>query len=106
MWQVYRSDPLKLLKSENTGEKPPKGNVIGFILGSVILGAAYFIAVSIKKSSGGDDMVFYCGHNGNSSVLYSSYIGFGCIVPYFAKRIKSIITIKSILYQFLQWFIV
>lgn len=49
LWQVYRSDPLKLLKSENTGEKPPKGNIIGFILGSVILGAAYFIAVSIKS---------------------------------------------------------
>lgn len=49
LWQVYRSDPLKLLKSENTGEKPPKGNIIGFVFGIIILCAAYFIAVSIKS---------------------------------------------------------
>ena len=39
--------PIELLHSENTGEKPPKANWIVGILGAVILGMAYYIAVTI-----------------------------------------------------------
>ena len=46
--QVRFSSAISLLKSENIGEKPPKGNWFVGILGVVILGAAYYIAVSIK----------------------------------------------------------
>lgn len=46
--QVRFSSAVSLLKSENAGEKPPKANWFVGILGFVILGAAYFIAVSIK----------------------------------------------------------
>ncbi len=49
LWQVHCSDPLKLLKSENIGEKPPKSNILGFVVGIAVLGAAYYIAVSIKS---------------------------------------------------------
>lgn len=47
--QVRRSKPLELLKSENEGEKAPKANWIIAVLGAIILGVAYYLAVSIKS---------------------------------------------------------
>lgn len=46
--QVRFSSAVSLLKSENVGEKPPKGNWFLGLLGILILGAAYYIAVSIE----------------------------------------------------------
>ncbi|MCD8055929.1 MAG: FtsX-like permease family protein [Clostridiales bacterium] len=46
--RVRLSDPIDLLKSENVGEKPPKSNWLLGILGIAILGAGYYIAVSIE----------------------------------------------------------
>ncbi len=47
--RVHLSSPLSLLKSENVGEKPPKANYVLAILGALLLGAAYFIAVRIQN---------------------------------------------------------
>ena len=47
--QVGRSNPLDLMRSENVGEKPPKANWLLAVLGVVILGVAYYMAVSIKS---------------------------------------------------------
>ncbi|MBQ0037322.1 MAG: ABC transporter permease [Clostridiales bacterium] len=47
--QVGRSNPLELLRSEHAGEKPPKANWVVAALGVVILGAAYYLAVSIES---------------------------------------------------------
>lgn len=47
--QVRASKPLELLKSENAGEKAPKANWIFAALGAVILGVAYYLAVSIES---------------------------------------------------------
>lgn len=46
--QVRFSSAISLLRSENTGEKPPKGNWFVGILGLLILGSAYYIAVTIQ----------------------------------------------------------
>lgn len=46
--QVRFSSAVTLLRSENVGEKPPKGNWFVGILGAGILGAAYYIAVTIE----------------------------------------------------------
>lgn len=46
--QVKWSSPIELIKSENAGEKPPKGNWFFGLLGVLVLGAAYYIAVSIE----------------------------------------------------------
>lgn len=46
--QIYLSNPLQLLRSNQTGEKPPKANWILAIAGTVILGAAYYLAVRIQ----------------------------------------------------------
>ena len=46
--QVRFSSAISLLRSENTGEKPPKGNWFVGLLGLLILGSAYYIAVTIK----------------------------------------------------------
>lgn len=46
--QVRISKPLELLKKENAGEKAPKANWIIAGLGVIILGIAYYLAVSIE----------------------------------------------------------
>lgn len=46
--QISLSKPVELLKSESTGEKPPKANWLGAILGILILIAAYYQAVTIE----------------------------------------------------------
>ena len=47
--QVRFSSAISLLRSENTGEKPPKGNWLFGIFGLLILGGAYYIAVTIQE---------------------------------------------------------
>ena len=49
LWQVRRQNPLELLRSENAGEKPPKGNLVIGIFGLLLLIAAYVTAVSIQS---------------------------------------------------------
>lgn len=44
-----RLNAISLLKSENTGEKPPRANYLLGIGGALILAAAYYIAVSIQS---------------------------------------------------------
>lgn len=46
--QIRLSEPIEMLRSENTGEKPPKSNVLLAVLGIAILAGAYYIAVTIK----------------------------------------------------------
>ena len=48
--QIKSSQPIELLRSENTGEKPPKGNYLFAIAGIALLVIAYFIAVSVQTS--------------------------------------------------------
>lgn len=47
--QVRFSSAISLVKSEQTGEKPPKGNWVLGILGVLLLGGAYYLAISIKE---------------------------------------------------------
>ena len=47
--QLWHLNAVSLLKSENVGEKPPKANYLLGIGGLVLLGAAYYIAVSIQS---------------------------------------------------------
>lgn len=47
--KIRRTNPLDLLKSENVGEKPPKGNLLIAGIGVLLLAGAYLIAVSIKS---------------------------------------------------------
>lgn len=47
--QVGLTNAVDLLQSENSGEKPPKGNWLLGLAGVVILGIAYYIAVSITN---------------------------------------------------------
>ena len=47
--RVERASAVNLLKSENVGEKPPRANWAAAVLGLVLLGAAYYLAVSIES---------------------------------------------------------
>lgn len=49
LWQMWRMSAVSLLRSENTGEKPPKANYLLGIGGILILTGAYYIAVSIQS---------------------------------------------------------
>lgn len=46
--QIHLSNPIALLHSENTGEKPPKANWILALAGFLLLAAAYYLAVTIE----------------------------------------------------------
>ena len=46
--QIRFASAINLMHSENTGEKPPKGNWLIGIIGVLILGAAYYISVTIQ----------------------------------------------------------
>ena len=46
--QVHFSGAAELIKSENVGEKAPKANFFIALLGVLLLGAAYYLAVTIK----------------------------------------------------------
>lgn len=49
LWQVNRAKPLELFRSENAGEKPPKANWVFAVVGVILLGAAYYMAVTIQS---------------------------------------------------------
>lgn len=46
---IWRLNAVSLLKSENTGEKPPKANYLFGIVGIIILAFAYYVSVSIES---------------------------------------------------------
>lgn len=46
--QLHLSNPIELLHSEQTGEKPPRSNALLAFLGAILLGGAYYLAVSIE----------------------------------------------------------
>lgn len=46
--QIHLTNPIQLLHSENSGEKPPKANWFIALLGIMILGGAYYLAVTIE----------------------------------------------------------
>ncbi len=47
--QVFFSKPIELLHSESAGEKPPRANWFLAVLGAVLLGLAYYMAVTIEE---------------------------------------------------------
>ncbi len=47
--RISVSNPIRLLKSESHGEKPPKANYLLGILGILLLAAAYYLALSIEN---------------------------------------------------------
>ena len=47
--RTRRSSAVNLLKAENAGEKPPRSNWLLAVLGVVILGVAYWMALSIRN---------------------------------------------------------
>lgn len=47
--QIHLSSPVELLHSDNAGEKPPKANYLFAVVGAVLLGIAYYMAIVIKN---------------------------------------------------------
>lgn len=48
LWQIRLSNPVELLRSESTGEKPPRTNGLLAVAGVIILAFAYYLAVTIE----------------------------------------------------------
>ncbi len=49
--QLFFSRPIELLRSSSVGEKPPRTNVPFAVLGLLLLGGAYYMAVTIEQPS-------------------------------------------------------
>lgn len=49
--QIHLSNPIELLHSEQTGEKPPKANWFLAVVGALLLGGAYYLAITIESPS-------------------------------------------------------
>ncbi len=49
---LFFSRPIKMLRSESTGEKPPRTNVPFTVIGILLLGTAYTMAIVIKNPMG------------------------------------------------------
>lgn len=47
--QLFFSRPIELLRSGSTGEKPPRTNIPFAVMGLLLLGAAYYMAVTIEN---------------------------------------------------------
>lgn len=47
LWQIRTASPVELLRSEAAGEKPPRANFLLALLGLVLLGIAYYMALTI-----------------------------------------------------------
>ena len=47
--RIRAANPVQLLRSEAAGEKPPRANWLLGAAGLVLLGAAYWLAVSIRQ---------------------------------------------------------
>ena len=45
---LWRSRPVEMLRSDKVGEKPPKGNWFFALAGIILLGGAYYLAVTIE----------------------------------------------------------
>ncbi len=58
LFKIKMSSPIELLKSRNIGEKPPKANWFLGVLGVVVLGAAYFIALSAENPMAAIELFF------------------------------------------------
>ena len=48
--RTARSSAVSLMKAENVGEKPPKGNWFVALLGVALLGTAYWLALSLENA--------------------------------------------------------
>lgn len=70
--QVGKSNPIELLNSAALGEKPPKGNWILAVLGILLLGAAYYLAVSVENP----DTAFVWFFGAVDMVIVATYLLF------------------------------
>lgn len=55
---IFRLKPVEMLRSENVGEKPPKGNWLLALIGFILLAAAYYMAVAIMDPMSAMAMFF------------------------------------------------
>ncbi len=49
LWQIYRANLVELLKGGNVGEKEPKTRWIMAIAGCILLGAGYYLAITVNN---------------------------------------------------------
>lgn len=47
--RTVRANAVSLMKSENVGEKPPKGSIVIALLGVILLGVAYWLAIGMEN---------------------------------------------------------
>ncbi|KAF1301444.1 ABC transporter permease [Candidatus Enterococcus willemsii] len=58
IFQIHLANPIELLRGSNVGEKEPKTKIIWTILGLVLLGIGYYLALTIQSPIMGMSLVF------------------------------------------------
>ena len=84
--QIRFSNTAALLRSENLGEKPPKGNIFIGILGILLLGGAYWLPGFDKRPDCRDADVLYRGDNGHSRNLSDNDSRFCLVLQNFTEK--------------------
>lgn len=80
--QIHMADPVTLFYSDNVGEKPPKANWILGLGGLVLLGGAYYMAVTIKQPLVSAADVLCGSGNGNSGHISAVHLRLSAVLPY------------------------
>ncbi|MFR6496179.1 MAG: hypothetical protein ACLUOF_07115 [Ruminococcus sp.] len=72
--QIHVAKPVELLHGEKTGEKPPKARWILALIGVVLLGTAYYLAVTTREPV----QALLNAVRGDRLVIVGSYLLFIC----------------------------
>ena len=80
------SNPVALLKSENTGEKPPKANWFFGLIGLLILLSAYYVAAVSQSPLEALIFFFHRGADGDCGDIPAACVRVGNAVPNAAQE--------------------
>lgn len=58
IYQVRLASPIELLRASNTGEKEPKTKIVWSLIGLILLGVGYYLALTIQSPIMGMSLVF------------------------------------------------
>ena len=81
--KMTMASPMELLRSEHTGEKPPKGNWLLALLGVC---HCLWPGGNNRRPDCGFDMVFCCGYSCYRSNVYAFYCWISNPLPDFAEE--------------------
>lgn len=106
-WTIRRNSSLTLLRSESHGEREPKSRRLLALLGILLLGIGYYLAITIKIGP----LILFMFAGAVALVIVGTYLFYVAFTIWYLKRQKlgrhyyrpeKFITINSMLYRMKQ----